>query len=77
MSKYRVIVHHVSTDKYWIGRFEKFDDEELASVNELLQTACESGNYLSIENEHGNKFFIPKNLMQECVYTLEKSHEND
>lgn len=77
MTKMRIVVHHVATDTYWYGEFVKANKHEAENAKELFQSICESGNYLSLTNEHGSVYFFPKNFIQECVFTLQKGHKDD
>lgn len=75
--RYRIVAHHIFTDRYWFGAFESCNDTQLEEADELLKEICKRGANFTLYDVNGSKFYFPKNLIQECVFILEKSHEND
>lgn len=72
--KARVVVHHLATDNYWYGKFVEFTKDEYKQAEEFIQQIAESGDYMNLETSTGQVIF-PKELIQQCVMTLENSAE--
>lgn len=75
--RYRIVVEHVNSGNIWYGKFTEMDIDELYIMEELIEDTAWKGNYLTLEVENGGTIILPKNLIQECIFRIEESKEND
>jgi len=64
----RVVIHHLETDHTWYGKLG--EDKHFDQVSELIEQVCEAGEYFRLETEVDVYVFIPKEMIQKCVFRV-------
>ncbi len=70
--KYRFHLHHLMTDKHFYGVSAEMSDSELKGAQDFAKTIATEGNYFSYENSDGDTVILPKEILRNSVFYIEK-----
>lgn len=81
MARYRLVIEHIPTDKFWYGESKTLNSTELENLEEFLKftikgASNDSLEYFALDLSNGSKTYFTSHIIKESTISIEKLSES-
>ena len=81
MSRYRLVIEHIPTDKIWYGESKTLDSTELEGLEDFLKSIAKGTRdndlaYFTLDLSNGSKTYFTSHIIKKCAISIEKLSES-